>query len=80
MNEKRVSVFLNEAVKHEIVSVVVSKDLFETIGTMLEELSGEDVCFSQQFSIDEPKVTMSCYEFGDFRFRICLDVEVLSNP
>lgn len=77
MNEKRVTVFLNEDIKRKIVELV-REGVFESVGELLEGVSGEKwdwtLFWGEDFSSRKIR-----FHSGKFSLYIDLEVRVLSE-
>ena len=78
MNEKRVTVFLNEDIKWKIVELV-RKGVFDNVSELLKGITGEkwDWMFLQGEDFSLRKI---CFHSGKFSLYIDLEVRVLSEP
>lgn len=78
MNEKRVTVFLNEDIKRKIVELV-REGVFDSVGELLESVSGEKwdwtLFWGEDFSSKKIR-----FHNGKFSLYIDLEVRVFSAP
>ena len=78
MNEKRVTVFLNEDIKRKIVELV-GEGFFESVGELLESVSGEEWDWTLIWGEDLSSRKIR-FHSGKFSLYIDLEVRVLSEP
>ena len=78
MNEKRVTVFLNEDIKRKIVELV-REGVFDKVSDLLKGITGEEwdytLFWGEDFSLRKIR-----FHSGKFSLYIDLEVRVLSAP